>query len=191
MQAKAPIDVQFQQRQVGIAVIRPVFALLCNIILEDGGGFGIVSVKTVEYIFYMLRSIWGIVKCDAHVWDSMTLQTCDQSFWEEFGNHLCMQGWGILAPSQDGQGFPSLWRRTSKHKATSKGIQANEVRFASPYLTLYIQVYFNNRRMHQVSRPAARSSKTIREQDSIASVLDWNHAKETTSRAFCLTPYLV
>ena len=57
---------QFQQCQIGIAVICPVLALLCDIVLEDRCSLRIVSVKTIQYTLNMLWPIWRVVECDTH-----------------------------------------------------------------------------------------------------------------------------
>lgn len=45
---KKTTDLQLQQRQTGIAVKSAVLALLGHIVLEHGGGLGVVSVQAVE-----------------------------------------------------------------------------------------------------------------------------------------------
>ena len=60
------IDSQFQQGQIGIAVISPVLALLGDIVLEDGRRFGIVPVQAVEDGFDVFGPVGRIVKGDAH-----------------------------------------------------------------------------------------------------------------------------
>ena len=57
---------QFQQRQVGVAVVRPILALLGDIVLEDGGGFGIVSVQAIQDGIDMLWPIRGVIESDPH-----------------------------------------------------------------------------------------------------------------------------
>lgn len=50
-------DVQFQEGQVGVAVISLVLALLGDIFLEGSGGLGIVSIEAVEDCLYVFRAI--------------------------------------------------------------------------------------------------------------------------------------
>ena len=57
---------QLQQRQVRIAVIGAVLALLRHVVLEYGGGFGIVSVETVEDGFDAFGPVGGGVEGYAH-----------------------------------------------------------------------------------------------------------------------------
>jgi hypothetical protein len=59
--------VQFQQRQIRIAIIRLVFALVEDVFREDFGGFWIVSIEAVKDVFNVLWSIYGSIKDDAHV----------------------------------------------------------------------------------------------------------------------------
>jgi hypothetical protein len=57
---------QFQEREVGVAVVCAVFALLGDIVLEDGGGFGIVSVEAVQDVFDVAGPLGGVVECYTH-----------------------------------------------------------------------------------------------------------------------------
>ena len=59
-------NVQLQQCQVGIAVIGPVFALLRNIVLEDGCCLGIVAIEAIENSVDVLGSVGCVVECYAH-----------------------------------------------------------------------------------------------------------------------------
>ena len=60
------VDSQLQQRQIGVAVISAVLALLCDIVLEYGRRFGIVSVETIEDGFDVFGPVGGVVKGYAH-----------------------------------------------------------------------------------------------------------------------------
>lgn len=67
--ARRPKDrscLQLQQGQVGVTVIRFVFALLGNIVLENGRCLRIVSVETIEYGIDMIGPIWRRVECRPH-----------------------------------------------------------------------------------------------------------------------------
>ena len=57
---------QFQQRKVGVAVVCPILALLRDIVLEDGGSFGIVSVQAVQDSIDMLWPVRCVIESDAH-----------------------------------------------------------------------------------------------------------------------------
>ena len=57
---------QLQQRQIRIAVIGAVLALLCDIVLEYGRCFGIISVETIEDGFDVFGPVGRIVKGYAH-----------------------------------------------------------------------------------------------------------------------------
>lgn len=57
---------QLQQRQVGIAVICLVGALLCDIFLEDGRRLGVVSVQSIEDLVNIFRPLRRVIECDAH-----------------------------------------------------------------------------------------------------------------------------
>lgn len=60
------VDSQLQQRQVRVAVIGPVLALLRYVVLEDGRGFGVVAIETVQDGIDVLRPFWRIVEGNAH-----------------------------------------------------------------------------------------------------------------------------
>lgn len=60
------MNLQLQQSQVGVAIIRLFLALLGNVVLEDGGCLGIVSVETIQYGIDMLRAFRRIIEWDAH-----------------------------------------------------------------------------------------------------------------------------
>jgi len=60
------IHSQLQKRQIRITIIGPVLALLSDIVLEYGGGLGIVSVEAIEDGFDMLRPLGRVVECYAH-----------------------------------------------------------------------------------------------------------------------------
>ena len=55
-------DLQFEQRQVGVTVICPILALLCDIILEYCRRFGVVSVEAVEDDLDVLRAAGAVVE---------------------------------------------------------------------------------------------------------------------------------
>ena len=57
---------QFQQRKVGVAVVRSVLALLRDIVLEDGGSLGVVSVQAIQDSIDMLWPVRRIIESDAH-----------------------------------------------------------------------------------------------------------------------------
>ena len=59
-------DSQLQQRQIGVAVISAVLALLRDIVLEYGCRFGIVSVETIEDGFDVFGPVRRVVKSYAH-----------------------------------------------------------------------------------------------------------------------------
>lgn len=59
-------DVQLQQREVGVAVVRLVLALLHDIVLEDGRGFGVVPVEAVEDLLDVLRPFRRVIEGGAH-----------------------------------------------------------------------------------------------------------------------------
>ena len=60
------MDSQFQEREVRIAVICPVFALLRHVVLEHGRGFRVIPVEPVEDGVDVFGSVGRIVECDAH-----------------------------------------------------------------------------------------------------------------------------
>ncbi len=59
-------DSQLQQGQVRIAVIGPVLALLRYVVLEYGGGFGVVAIEAVEDGIDVLRPFGRIIEGNAH-----------------------------------------------------------------------------------------------------------------------------
>lgn len=63
---------QLQQRQVGVAVVGLVGALLSDIFLENGRCLRVVSVQTIEDLVNVLRPLRRVVKCDAHGDDVMS-----------------------------------------------------------------------------------------------------------------------
>ena len=69
---------QLQQRQIRVAVISPVLALLCDIILEYRRRFGIVSVEAIEDGFDVFGPVGGVVKGYAH--------GCGWSLWDLVGD---------------------------------------------------------------------------------------------------------
>ena len=58
---------QFEEGEIGIAVVGPVFTLLGHVFLKDGGGFGVVAIEAIEDHFDMFGAFRRIVKCYAHV----------------------------------------------------------------------------------------------------------------------------
>ncbi len=60
------IHSQLQKRQIRITIIRPVLALLSDIVLEYGGGLRVVSVEAIEDGFDMLRPLGRVVEGYAH-----------------------------------------------------------------------------------------------------------------------------
>ena len=63
---KGYAGLQFQQSQISIAVVRPVLALLCHIVLEDVRRFRVIPVQSVQDSLNMLWPIWRIVECNTH-----------------------------------------------------------------------------------------------------------------------------
>lgn len=74
------IHSQFQKRQIRITIIRPVLALLSDIVLEYSRGLRIVSVEAIEDGFDMLRPLGRVVECYAHrylwVWRNVVEVGC-------------------------------------------------------------------------------------------------------------------
>ncbi len=74
------IHSQLQKRQIRITIIRPVLALLGDIVLEYGGGLRVVSIEAIEDGFDMLRPLGRVVECYAHrclwVWRIMVEVGC-------------------------------------------------------------------------------------------------------------------
>ena len=60
------LGLQFQECQISIAVIRPVLALLCHVVLEDVRRFRVIPIQSVQDSLNMLRPIWRIVERDTH-----------------------------------------------------------------------------------------------------------------------------
>ena len=58
--------VQFEEGEVGIAVICLVLALLGNIFLEGGGGLWVVAVEAVQDGIDVLGPVRAVVEGDAH-----------------------------------------------------------------------------------------------------------------------------
>jgi hypothetical protein len=58
--------VQLQKRQVGIAVVCLAFALLHDIVLEDGRRLGIVPVETIENLVDVLRPVRRVIEGTRH-----------------------------------------------------------------------------------------------------------------------------
>jgi hypothetical protein len=59
-------DVQLEQGEVGVAVVRLVLALGHDIVLEDGGGLWVVAVEAVEDGLDVVRPLGRVVEGDAH-----------------------------------------------------------------------------------------------------------------------------
>ena len=57
---------QFQKREIRVAVVRPVFALLRYVVLEHGRGFGVIAVEPVEDGFDVLGPFRHMIKCYTH-----------------------------------------------------------------------------------------------------------------------------
>jgi hypothetical protein len=55
---------QLQQGQVGVAVECPVLALLCHVVLEDGGSLGVVAIEAIEDGIDMSRPGFTLVEGD-------------------------------------------------------------------------------------------------------------------------------
>ncbi len=60
------IGLQFEQGEVGVAIVCPIFTLLRHVVLKDGGGFGIITVEAIKYGFDMLGPVRRIVESYAH-----------------------------------------------------------------------------------------------------------------------------
>lgn len=60
------VDVQLKKRKVGVAIVGLLVALVLDVLLEDGGGLWVVSVKSVEDGFDVLWALWRIVEWDTH-----------------------------------------------------------------------------------------------------------------------------
>lgn len=61
------MNLQLQQGQVSVAIIRLFLALLGHIVLEDGSGLGIVSIETIQDGINMLWPLGRIIEGDAHL----------------------------------------------------------------------------------------------------------------------------
>ena len=59
-------NAQFEKSQIGIAVKCPVFALLHNVVLEHGRGFGVVSIEAVEDGVNVRGARIALVECGDH-----------------------------------------------------------------------------------------------------------------------------
>ena len=57
---------QFQKGEVGIAVVFLVFALRCNIVLEDGRRLWVVTIQSVENCINVLWPLGRVIKRDSH-----------------------------------------------------------------------------------------------------------------------------
>jgi hypothetical protein len=69
MQSKSKdVDVQLQQGEVGVAVVRLVLALLHNIVLEDARGLGVVTVEAIEDLLYVVWPLGRKVVGCSHGW---------------------------------------------------------------------------------------------------------------------------
>jgi hypothetical protein len=60
------LDSQLQQRQICIAIVRSLLALLVHIVLEYGRGLRIVSIESVEDVLNVLGPVRRIVEGYAH-----------------------------------------------------------------------------------------------------------------------------
>lgn len=63
---KINTNLQFQQRQIRIAIIRAIFTLLRDIVLKHRRRLGVISIKTVEDGIDILRPIGRSVESYAH-----------------------------------------------------------------------------------------------------------------------------
>lgn len=66
-------NLQLQERQIGIAIIGLVFALLGDVVLKYGRCFWVVSIKPVEYCVDMRRPLGRKIECYTH---------CRKEYWE-------------------------------------------------------------------------------------------------------------
>lgn len=69
-------DSQLQQRQVRIAIVGLIGALLGDVFLEDGSRLRVVPIKPIEDLVNVFRSVRRVIECDAHG---------DGRIWEECG----------------------------------------------------------------------------------------------------------
>lgn len=76
---------QLQKRQVRVAVVFALFALVRHVILKCGSRLGVVTVKTIENCINGLRPIWRIVEGNAHIAEGV------RWMWWGYGGVL----WGI------------------------------------------------------------------------------------------------
>lgn len=51
------VDSQLEQGEVGVAIVRLLFALLHHVVLQNGGGLGVVAVQAVEDVVNVLRPV--------------------------------------------------------------------------------------------------------------------------------------
>lgn len=65
MQGKA-CDVQLQEGEVGVAVVRLALALLHDIVLEGARRLGVVAVEAIEDLLDVIRPFWREVEGGAH-----------------------------------------------------------------------------------------------------------------------------
>lgn len=89
--ASKSADSQLQQRQVCVAVIGPVLALLRDVVLEDAGGFRVVAIEAVEDGIDVLRPFWRIVEGNAHCCreSAVVYQVEDRQFQIEESSAVC------------------------------------------------------------------------------------------------------
>lgn len=59
-------NIQFQQRKIRIAIVRPFFTLLSDVVLKYGRRFRVISVETVEYGIDVLWPFGRSVEGDSH-----------------------------------------------------------------------------------------------------------------------------
>jgi hypothetical protein len=72
-------DLQLEEGEVGVAVIRLVVALLLHIVLEDRRRLGVVSVESVEDRLDVLGALWRVVERNTH---DVRLMGCKGGGWE-------------------------------------------------------------------------------------------------------------
>ena len=60
------VDIQFQQSEIGVAVVGLLLALLHHIVLENRSGLWVVSVEAIEDLLNVLRPVLCIIEGGAH-----------------------------------------------------------------------------------------------------------------------------
>ena len=102
---------QLQQGQVGVAVECPVLALEGHIVLEDGGGLGVVPIEAIEDCLNMGRPGLTLVEGDhfdiaGGRWEVMRVFCLCCSFWWDFPRFDC----GRSRINLEGYFYPEFFR---------------------------------------------------------------------------------